>query len=200
MAIKSVQFDSAFQIALDWVAGVRRIIVYSRPAGAGPMDGAALLDAMARNQLQGLCSGVEYGPETQHFSYAPIGMNAEWIDIYACDLGMDGELVRHECAGRFFNGSCRVAYEVRRIPVSSRLEAIRLTVRNRSGFDLEAGSIGYAVAGHVYGIPVPLQRNEEKELPQFEVPTGTPVAIRPVEGGYPVQARLREPGKSGRGE
>ena len=59
MAIKSVQFDSAFQIALDWVAGVRRIIVYSRPAGAGPMDGAALLDAMCMrrnyyNELENL--------------------------------------------------------------------------------------------------------------------------------------------------
>ena len=195
MSIKTIDYDSAFQITLDWVAGLRRMVIYSRPADLGPLDDAAILQAMDEKRLKALCSGYEYGPETKHFSYAPDGMSAQWIDIYCCDIGMGDEVIRHTCAGRFFNGSCRVTYEVKRISIADQMEAIRLRVRNRSEFALKAGGIGYSVSGRLHPIPIALQRNEERELPQFEVPSGAAISIRPVPGGYPVKATQRESGK-----
>lgn len=200
MAIGSIKYDGAFQVTLDWIAGVRRTVVYCRPSESGLLSDEEIQDALNTRSLKSLCSGYEYGPETKHFSYSPEGLNARWIEICYCDFDMNGDIITHASAGRFFNGSCKVTYEVRRIPVTDGLEAIRLKVKNRSEFDLEAGGIGYAVSGRQYRIPVQLNRNDEKELPQFEVPAGASVVVKPVEGGYPVQAKLREAGKSRRGE
>lgn len=200
MPIKTIEFDSAFQITLDWVAGIRWMIVYSRPAGAGPLDEMTLLDAMEHKRLKALCSGYEYGPETKRFSYAPEGMQAQWIEIFCCDIGVDGAVQANACAGRFFNGSCKVSYEVRRVPVAEGMEAVRLVVRNNSSFDLKPGGIGYAVGNRLHRIPLGFQRGEEKVLPQFEVSSGATISIKPVEDGYPVRATLRETGRARRGE
>ena len=194
MSIGTVSFKgNAFNIDLEWTADTSSTVIYCLPSGADMLTDEQLLEASENGTLKSQYSGATYGKPTHSFSYAPQGLGAEWVDFYFCDFDELGQIKQHRFVGRYFNGSCRVHYRVRRVSVTDELETVQLIVKNSSKFDLEANGIGYVVGKRLHQIPVTLPHGVEKILPQFEVPIGTTVAIRALEGGYPVEASVYKP-------
>ena len=137
MPIRSIEYNRAFQVTLDWFGGVRRIIIYSRPAGGGFADPNAILKADRDHMVQQMFSGCVCRQGTALVSYAPQEeLAAKWIDIFSLDLDENDAVLSHTCAGRYFNGRCRLKAEISRVPIARGWDAVRLSVRNESGFDL----------------------------------------------------------------
>ena len=188
MAIESISYNEGFKIRLQWAVGVKGTVIYCVPSGQGLADADALMNAVQNGGLQNF-NGFSYGSGTASVAYAPQqkDLQACWVDVCYCDYDGDYMPVRHECAGTFFNGMCKIGANIELIPISSTRQAVQITVLNKSKFPIGVNGIGYSINGRVYGIPIPLEKNERKVLPQFDVSIDDTVKMSRMEGGYPAE-------------
>lgn len=188
MAIESIVYNEGFKIKLQWMAGVRGTVIYSTAAGDGLANDIELMEAVQRGGLQRF-NGFSYGSGTTAVSYAPqqAALHACWVDICFCDYDAEFNVLRHEYAGTYFNGMCKVGTHIKLIPISSDRQAVELTVQNKSKFAIEPNGIGYSVNGRIFPIPVAFEKNERKVLPQFDVGMDDTVKLCRIEGSYPAE-------------
>lgn len=186
MAIESITYRDGFRIKFQWKVGVKGTVIYSVPHESDLANEAELMEAVRSGNLQRF-SGFNYGSGASSVAYTPLQkeLTAAWIDICSCDYGNDFEVLQHRREGTFFNGVCKVGGKIDRFRISANRQAVRITVQNRSKFPIQANGIGYRVEERTYSIPVALEQNQKKTLPQFDVGIGETVQLCQVEGGYP---------------
>lgn len=188
MAIESITYQEGFRIRLKWTAGVRGTVIYCVAQGEPLADADALMSAARTGGLPAF-NGFSYGSGTASVNYAPARreLQAKWVDVCFCDYDEDWSPVRHERAGTFFNGMCRIGGRIDMLPIGGGRQAVQITVMNKSKFDIEANGIGYSVNGRVYGIPVALEKGKRRTLPQFDVGADDAVKLCRMEGGCPAE-------------
>jgi len=188
MAIESINFDESFRIKLAWPAGVKGMVIYCVAHGEGLADEEALMSGVTHGGLQRF-NGLSYGAGTAFVSYAPqqAALQACWVDICFCDYSMENEVMRHECFGTYFNGSCKIGSRIDLIPISSGRQAVEITLLNKSKFPIQANGIGFSVNGRVQPIPRTIEKGEKVTLPQFDVGIDDTVKLCPLENSYPAE-------------
>lgn len=189
MAIQSIYYKRGFQISLAWPKGVQGTVLYALPRGSAPLEDWEILSIRNDKAALDRVCGFSYKAGIGNIQYSPNDprLNARWIDVWYCDYDAAGDAVAHRCAGSFFNGDCAVGVKIAVSRVSDLCQAVNITVQNLSGFEIEAGGIGYRVGSRCFAIPLALRQGQLAELPQFEIPADASVEMHRFDDKYPAR-------------